>query len=165
MALGLKDFKIWDYDQLRVMLDNCVDVRTSYSAWITPGDVFAKLIESMQPKEPNFRDVMRNYLQKELCTDQYVNLNQAGHQPKDRIPLAQVFVDLPINHSKGAINLLQEIASQRLDPRSNSKGTLLTMGLSSVALPPGRLVFIGGPGQGSANSFESHYCNKKIRFC
>ena len=148
MALGLKDFKIWDYDQLRVMLDNCVDVRTSYSAWITPGDVFAKLIESMQPKEPNFRDVMRNYLQKELCTDQYVNLNQAGHQPKDRIPLAQVFVDLPINHSKGAINLLQEIASQRLDPRSNSKGTLLTMGLSSVALPPGRLVFIGGPGQG-----------------
>jgi hypothetical protein len=149
--LGLKDFRIWDYDQLRVMLDGCTDVRTSYSAWITAGDVLAKLIESIQPKGPDFREIMRNYLQKELCADQYVNLNQAGHQPKDRIPLAQVFVDLPVgdqSQPKGAVELLLEMTGWRLDPRSNQQGTLLTMGLSAVTPPPGRLVFIGGPGQG-----------------
>jgi hypothetical protein len=149
--LGFKDFRIWDYDQLRVMLDVYNNVRTAYSAWITAGDVLAKLIESIQPKEPNFREIMRNYLQKELCADQYVNLNQAGHQPKDRIPLSQVFVDLPVgdqSQPKGAIELLLEMAGWRLDPRSNLQGTLLTRGLSTVAPPPGRLVFIGGPGQG-----------------
>ncbi|OAH98836.1 hypothetical protein A1353_21675 [Methylomonas methanica] len=149
--LGLKDFRIWDYDQLRVMLDGCADVRTTYAAWITAGDVLAKLIESMQPQRRDFREVMRNYLQKELCADQYVNLNQAGHQPKDRIPLAQVFVDLPVgdpSQPNGVIELLLEMANQCLNPTVIQQKMPLTTELWTMPATPGRLVFVGGPGQG-----------------
>lgn len=149
VELGLKDFRIWDYDQLRVMLDGCADVRTTYAAWITAGDVLAELIKMMQPQRHDFREVMTGYLQKELCADQYVNLNQAGHQPKDRIPLAQVFVDLPTGDQlqpHGVIAGLLEIGSWNLSPKATPHQTLVN--LSSSATLPGRVVFIGGPGQG-----------------
>ncbi|MBD9355111.1 NACHT domain-containing protein [Methylomonas albis] len=149
VKLGLKDFRIWDYDQLRVMLDGCADVRTTYTAWITAGDVLAELIKMMQPQRHNFREVMTGYLQKELCADQYVNLNQAGHQQKDRILLAQVFVDLPTGDQlqpHGVIAGLLEIGSWNLSPKATPHEALLN--LSSSATLPGRVVFIGGPGQG-----------------
>jgi len=49
-TLGLKDYRIWDYDQLCVLLDNHTDVRTAYAAWITPGDVLAPMLESMRSR-------------------------------------------------------------------------------------------------------------------
>lgn len=149
VELGLKDFRIWDYDQLRVMLDSCADVRTTYAAWITAGDVLAELIKTMQPQRHDFREVMTGYLQKELCADQYVNLNQAGHQPKDRIPLAQVFVDLPTgdqHQPDGAIAGLLDIGSWNLSPKATPHEALVN--LRSSPTLPGRVVFIGGPGQG-----------------
>ncbi len=60
-SLGLKDFRIWDYDQLRVLLENHSDVRTAYTAWIASGDVLAKVMELIQPKRSDFRAVMCNY--------------------------------------------------------------------------------------------------------
>jgi hypothetical protein len=39
---------------------------------------------------------MTNFLAKELRSDQYANLEQAGHSTEERIPLARIFVDLPI---------------------------------------------------------------------
>jgi hypothetical protein len=45
-----------------------------------------------------------NLRKKELQTDQYVNLEQAGHAVEDRIPIARVFID-PLNHqTKNLIN-------------------------------------------------------------
>ncbi len=153
--LGLKDFRIWDYDQLRVLLDGQTDVRTAYTAWITSGDVLAEVLKNMQPRQQDFRAVMRNFMQKELCANQYVNLNQAGHSTKERIPLAQVFVDLPMGDqqkSDRAIAMLQVLAAQRLDPRSNEQepGKTLSPVMESKSQTPGRVVFIGGPGQGKS---------------
>ena len=150
--LGLRDFRIWDYDQLRVLLDGQTDVRTAYQAWITPGDVLAAVLKAMQPKEKNFRAVMRNFVQKELCADQFVKLGQAGHNPSENIPLAKVFVDLPTGNPQepqGTIALLQELAAQRLDPQS-LKGILPLVWREPVSPEPGRVVFIGGPGQGKS---------------
>ena len=93
--LGLEDFRIWDYDQIGTLLDNNEDIRTAYTAWITSGDVLAAVLRRMRSPRPDFREVMRNFMQKELRADQYVNLGQAGHREADRTPLAQVFVDLP----------------------------------------------------------------------
>ncbi|MGY4489863.1 NACHT domain-containing protein [Pseudomonas sp. TE3610] len=168
-SIGIRDFRVWDYDQLCAFLDLHPAVRTAYRAWITPGDVLAAVIEGMRPKGENFRDVMLNFVQKELRGEQYVNLGQAGHNNKDRIPLASVFVDLPIQdagaveeyhsysrtHARSeesnnatALAKLSGIASQLLDGESLSKrSTLLTAALTRH---PGRIVFIGGPGQGKS---------------
>ncbi|MEN4828475.1 hypothetical protein ABEH27_18385 [Pseudomonas sp. P39-UII1] len=167
--LGIKDFKIWDYDQLCCFLDLYPSIRNTYKAWVTPGDVLAALVEFMQPKTASFRDVMLNFVQKELRGEQYVNLGQAGHNNKDRIPLATVFVDLPIQQSgvvkeygafipssvasrtgkaSNAIGKLSQIAGQLLDPDSISKKMSATP--HGLTRHPGKIVFIGGPGQGKS---------------
>lgn len=39
--IGIKDYHIWDYDQICRFLDSNEAVRNAYGAWITPGDVLA----------------------------------------------------------------------------------------------------------------------------
>ncbi|TKB25163.1 hypothetical protein FCL47_16090 [Desulfopila sp. IMCC35006] len=171
--LGLKDFRFWDYDQICTLLDTQKSVREAYTAWITPGDVLAAVMEQINPKRPDFRQVMLNFVQKELLSEQYVNLGQAGHNVQDRIPLARVFVDLPVeeqNHDlaptlsaieekflfepfvdkeSGAISELLSLSAQRLDPKSNP---VLAATREHLAMnpSPGRVVYIGGPGQGKS---------------
>lgn len=162
--LGLRGYRIWDYDQLCILLDNHESVRTAYTAWITPGDVLAEVLKQMQSRQPDFGAVMLNYVQKELQADQYVNLGQAGHNPQDRIPLAKVFVDLPVGEQgeetrrmfededeqrplAGAMQALRILAAQRLDP--DSVKNMVSAG-DSFSQVPGRVVFIGGPGQGKS---------------
>lgn len=172
-ALGLKDYRIWDHDQLCTLLDAHPEVRTAYTAWITPGDVLAAVLERMKPQEKNFREVMVNYVQKELLTEQHANLGQAGKCTRDHVPLAKVFVDLPVGESdgasgtvllddnsfkqakketSGAIKELLVLSGQRLDPLSYPRpsGINLAKGVGSAAQVPGRVVFVGGPGQGKS---------------
>ena len=167
--IGIKDFRVWDYDQLCSFLDICPAVRNAYRAWITPGDVLAAIISHMKPQTESFREIMLNFVQKELRGEQYVNLGQAGHNSKDRIPLATVFVDLPIKEAGiikeygaylqgevsnrneeviGALAKLNKVSGQLLDGESLSKRqAVLSHG---VVRHPGKIVFIGGPGQGKS---------------
>jgi len=43
--LGLKDFAIWDNNDLRSFVDADADVREAYGAFITPGDVLQTMME------------------------------------------------------------------------------------------------------------------------
>ena len=91
---SLQAYDVWDYDQIRVLLDNNDDVRRGYAAFVTPGDVLSQIIDKLNLQTPNFGETLRNFLQKELLSDEFVRLGQAGYGPDDRIPLARVFVDL-----------------------------------------------------------------------
>ena len=102
--LSLKHYAIWDYDQIRVFLDDNEGVRRSYAAWITPGDVLAEVMKWLQPKTPDLENTLINFLQKELLSDEFVNLEQAGHSADERIPLARVFVDLHTREYNGRWN-------------------------------------------------------------
>lgn len=125
-SLGLKNYRIWDYDQIRTMLDTHEDIRTAHSAWIMPGDVLSVLIKSIKLKQPDFKKIMRNFIQKELRAEQYVKLGQADHNEQDRIPLAKVFVDLPIStdqeriHSHTAMSELLSISGQFLNSKESN---------------------------------------------
>lgn len=55
---GLKGFDVWDYDKLRALLEGQADVRSSYDAWITPGDVLAKVIARLDGMQPDFDKLM-----------------------------------------------------------------------------------------------------------
>ncbi len=93
--IGLKDYRVWDYDQLCRYLDANESVRHAYGAWITAGDVLAKYFETIAKTSPDFGKVMVNFLQKEILDDHYSKLEQAGHSPDNRVPLEKVFIDLP----------------------------------------------------------------------
>ena len=175
--LSLKGFDIWDYDKMRVFLDNNADVRQANEAWITPGDVLASITRRLDLEANNFEDTIIGFLEKELLNDQFVNLEQAGHRNSDGIPLAQVFIDLetvnevhglrlaeslqsqPIFYNdgpsgfpkKGFIREIVDLAAEHLDFHSLEIGNNApTSATDSSQLSRGRFVLIGGPGQGKS---------------
>ena len=175
--LSLEGFDVWDYDKLRVFLDNNADVRQANEAWITSGDVLASIIGRLDLDAPQFDDTIIGFLEKELLNDQFVNLEQAGHRHSDGIPLAQVFVDLEtvdevqglhlaepqqanlMTHDddlsgfpkQGFIREIVDLAAEHLNNQSLEPGLSEPTGLSDSSQPSrGRFVLIGGPGQGKS---------------
>ena len=171
----LKDYAIWDYDQIRTFLDAYEDVRKAYAAFVTPGDVLAEIISRLSPSPTDMYETFVRFLEKELLSDECVKLEQAGHTVEDRIPLATVFVDLPtldestglrariledndfaadfahspVHEKEGFIKEILVASSELLDP--TSLGTSMISNNPDPALPRrsrGRFVLIGGPGQG-----------------
>ena len=172
---SLRDYAVWDYDQIRAFLDAYEDVRNAYAAFTTPGDVLAKLLTQLHPTPADMYALLVEFLEKELLSDECVNLEQAGHDVDQRIPLATVFVDLP-THSESAevrTHLLDDSDTDIRDmdlPRHDGEGFIKDiLAASSERLDPasigtaaishdiesgapresrGRFVLIGGPGQG-----------------
>ena len=170
---SLKDYRIWDYDQICRFLDADLDVRTAYAATITPGDVLSAVIRQFHNSLADLEDTLVNFLQKELLTDQFVNLDQVGHSTEESIPLARVFVDLPTvdepdagrmrpyQHSddvpghdddsfeNGFIKQILSAASERFDIVTSGVAEAMQPLESAVSQDThGRFVLIGGPGQG-----------------
>ncbi len=165
--LGIKDYRLWDYDQLCRYLDAASDVRNAYRAWTTPGDVLAKLASSVEKSCPEFTKVTLNFLQKELLDDHFSKLEQAGHGPENRVPLENAFVDLPTFRERQSEAPKEGADSEKLLPGfvfsilqegamclrlSDEFASLL--GERQVRMPQqaeaGRYVLIGGPGQGKS---------------
>lgn len=162
----LRGWAIWDFDENRRFLDSFADVRKGYAAWITPGDVLSEVMQQFASRRPDFLEVMTNFLAKELRSDQFANLEQAGHSTEERIPLARVFVDLPVGTQRitepppeeekqeseiaELITTLMENAKDPLDPASVQQKQLSPEGRPPHphAPQPGRYVLVGGPGQG-----------------
>ncbi len=158
----LRDFDIWDRDKLCRLLDAHADLRQAYAAWITPGDVLASMQKQLDLATPEIDRSFSLFLQKELLADQYANLEQAGRPSEDRIPIARVFVDLPVmpeggadrppnDDAPGLVEQLLETAHMKLDPAS------LDVDEAAPVPRSGRWVVVGGPGQGKT-TVGQHIC-------
>ena len=99
--------------------------------------------------EPELGSIWR-WLEEQLLADQHAKLGQAGHT-ETRIPLRQVFVDLPVGESPGGYHeasrrpFLKELNQSKprlLCPAEESKG--------EAPPHPGAFLLIGGPGQGKS---------------
>ncbi len=170
---SLKGYDIWDYDKICRFLDADADVRIAYAPLVTPGDVLSAIISQVHPSLADLEDTLVGFLQKELLTDEFVNLDQAGHSTEENIPLARVFVDLPtvnepamggtfpyesfdelplndeVSFEDGFIKQILSAASERFDIGASGV-TEAVQPLESAASHDmnGRFVLIGGPGQG-----------------
>jgi hypothetical protein len=145
---------------LRALLDNHHDIRRTYAAWITAGDVLSELLQYLGAERHRILDTMCEFAQKEMLADQYANLQQAGHASDDRVPLTQVFVDLPASpHSPGGEACSRQSSNFFLKHLLGRAG--LRLAADGAALGPeeifgrhnrtlGKLVLIGGPGQGKS---------------
>ncbi|MEV7970957.1 hypothetical protein AB0O34_33935 [Sphaerisporangium sp. NPDC088356] len=154
---GLKGVDVWDYDKIRILLDNNEDVRRAYSAWTTPGDVLADLAEALKPQRLDFHRLIVNFLQKEMLADQFAKLEQAGHSADEAIPLSQVFVDVPVALEAHSDLVENSTAGQKSryfadliirEASVHCREDGWRIGTESPRIVPGRHVLIGGPGQG-----------------
>lgn len=136
------------------------DIRRAYLAWITPGDVLKKMMEWIEGVQPDFHDVIGAFLQYDLLDDQYARLDQAGHTTNEKIPMSNVFVDLPFSREpetepqpenmdrdfpNGFLGELLSAGARKLDPPSLEFPGDDPREREQVY---GRYVLIGGPGQG-----------------
>jgi hypothetical protein len=148
---------LWDYDKLRVLLDNFGEVRRSYMAWITTSDVLAELCAWLKRRERDYYPLVLRYLQRELIADQYAQLEQAGHSADEKIPLSQVFIDLattlrppsseiPEQHDQENPRFVATIVKDA-NHSYRRQGTDSTEPQDRLKTA-GRYVLIGGPGQG-----------------
>lgn len=92
--LDLKSWAVWSADELRVHLENANDVRTTYTAWLTPSDVLSELIKSL--KRPNLGQLLPLALSRDLRNERDVRLRDAGQETESPVFLDQTFVDLPL---------------------------------------------------------------------
>jgi hypothetical protein len=158
----LKGVDIWDYDKLRLLIDRDKEVRRTYAAWITPGDILYDIAEHLAATHRDDYKLIVKYLQRELLADQYAKLEQAGHSADEAIPLARVFIDLPTaprpssreeyaqQHDRQRfVQYIVEDARHSFAPTATEAASSgkRTVNLSKE-VHRGRHMLIGGPGQG-----------------
>ncbi|MBF0546699.1 MAG: hypothetical protein HQM08_19790 [Candidatus Riflebacteria bacterium] len=97
---GLKDYAIWDSDQIRGFLEKQIEIRTTYYAWLMPGDVLSEIMKHLKLENTDFPLTILRYLKSELLDDQFARLSQGGYTDAKNILLSSVFVDLPIDRSQ-----------------------------------------------------------------
>ena len=129
------------------------------------------MLELIKPQRADFADVMHVFLQKELIADMSAKLQSAGEDPEVRIPLANVFVDLPFAESAEAavlaseqeetklpkvVHVLAEAGAFVLRRMPHDDGSMSREGRSS-APRASRFVIVGGPGQGKS-TFGQYLC-------
>ena len=173
-AVGVRDFDIWSNDKICDLIANNPNIRRSFAAWVTPGDVLSKMLDSIDAITPQFKEIIGRSLKASLNRDQYVRLRDAGSVADQQIRTSQVFVDLPlagndrsqrrywISHAKrnphsvtshGIVNAAAKIierAKEKLDPESLV--TKMNSGKREYHSKLGNIVLIGGPGQGKSTA-------------
>jgi hypothetical protein len=161
-GLSFRGFAVWHYDQLRVMLDDASDLRATYAAWTTPGDVLARLVQASNDAAKDLADALRAHTAKVLIDDRRLNLTQAGSVNDGPVGIADVFIDLPAYppRSNETETKLQKLEGQRRQALPGIVAELLAIGdrkfddaslaTDNAAGRASRTVLIGGPGQGKS---------------
>ncbi|MFE3758437.1 NACHT domain-containing protein [Nocardia tengchongensis] len=163
VGVNLNAVEVWHYDRIRVMLDDSIDIRSAYAAWITPGDVLSQLGYFPSALSGEFKSGLYGHAAKLLREDVRLNLTQAGSVGDGSIYLSDIYIDLPasgIDHETpttlfesfelgyrqeivpGITEEIIAVADQNLG--SNALRADEKLGRAC------RIVIVGGPGQGKS---------------
>lgn len=154
--LGIEDFDIWSSEKIETLISLHPEIRTTYSAWLTPGDIIEKLLSNLSKNEEKLSYALKISLLHLLRRDKNVRLKDAGSVSDDQIRSSQVFIDLPTsvatasNRASNTFNFAAEIIER-------SKGLFCPTEDGSENLnipkdPPNKYVLLGGPGQGKSTA-------------
>jgi len=95
LKLSIREVRTWDYSDLVPLLDDADDIRKRYSAFITPGDIIAKLLDDREGLPEAFGQAISAYTARALRDEALLNLTQAGTVGDGQVTIGDVFVDLP----------------------------------------------------------------------
>ena len=159
-SIGLKDHHLWPADQLVDLLSNHPQIRQTFAAWVTPGDVLSEMLGAMKKRSPEFMSYIKRALKRNIFADQYISLNEAGNVQGKKLETSKIFIDLPITRLSGGASIpsqtqlscvfeLVAVARNRLDPTSLRD---LIGDEERKTNPVNRIVLLGGPGQGKSTT-------------
>ncbi|MFJ9595946.1 NACHT domain-containing protein [Streptomyces virginiae] len=156
--LGIASWTIWHAENFNRFLEKHDGIRTAYAAWVLPGDILSTLYEQVSRRESDVAQAMKTYLAKELLNDRYANLDQAGSADDRKIPLADIFFDVPIgphyDHHQGkeayCIETLVAACNTKHSPADTADALDSGRGERDRLRASNRFVLVGGPGQGKS---------------
>uniref|UniRef100_A0AAU1LR62 NACHT domain-containing protein n=1 Tax=Streptomyces sp. NBC_00148 TaxID=2903626 RepID=A0AAU1LR62_9ACTN len=150
--LGIAQWTVWHAENISRFLEKHAGIRTSYAAWVLPGDILAAIHTGITQRNADAAQAIRSCLARELLKDRYANLDQAGSADDRTIPLADVFFDVPIglsnDHPIGGARCLETLISACDAKHSPEERTVPNH--SHQPQMPSRFVLVGGPGQGKS---------------
>lgn len=94
-VLGMRGFLVWDGESIEALLDAHPQVRQTYTAWVTSGDVLAAVLQQLRTPEDRFTEAMPRTVAKEMLARRAARLDEAGDGGDHALPLSSVFVDIP----------------------------------------------------------------------
>ncbi|UJW85105.1 NACHT domain-containing protein [Devosia sp. SL43] len=156
--IGVKGWDIWHADKLVDLLNDASEVRQSFAAWVTPGDILAKILHDTKTLRPEFKQTIGRAIRVSLHRDQFARLKDAGSVNDDQIRTSQVFIDLPLptprnsdqSMAKFVVSSLIDRAKEKLDPDSLDKDASIRG--SGQSQDRNKIVLVGGPGQGKSTA-------------
>jgi hypothetical protein len=164
--LPLKGHAVWDANQLTGFLNKYEDLRRRFTAYLTPGDVLAAMLATIERRRPNATRILTAFLERELRADEASRLDQAGNRTDDQLRLASLFFDLPASAEPrlsppeekpdasgklppGVLADLLRDGSRKLDPTTHYEQETAGIYGRSESFPT-RYVLLGGPGSGKS---------------
>lgn len=156
--LDIRDFRVWDYDDIRSLLNGSGSIRAAYAALLTTGDIISKMIDRVNDEEKDFAHALSTHAARSFRDETYLKLSQTGTVRDQQITIGDTFVDLPLVGSHSYVPIIAEGEGKNRGPktRRNVVDELVTRfdatsGVSSRAVEKYRKsVLIGGPGQGKS---------------
>ncbi|MFJ7071258.1 NACHT domain-containing protein [Streptomyces sp. NPDC098781] len=159
--VALKGWTVWHGDEICRFLDIHEGVRRAFAHFITPGDVLSRLLTTVSDADAETAELIRAHAGRELLSDQWVRLGQAGAQTDDqKTRLGPVAVDLRATFGERDTRPQAEQAPIYQDgPNSYStRVASYVLERGDTVLRPSRyasaearnVVLIGGPGQGKS---------------
>ncbi|MFC8797585.1 NACHT domain-containing protein [Promicromonospora sp. NPDC057138] len=153
--LGIKGFRIWHYDDIRVSLDRNQDIRRSFAAFTTPGDVLARLLDTSEHRRVELKNALYAHAARTLLDDNALNLTQAGSAADTPMTVAEVFTDVPVATDR---SVEEETEEWEIEEVRNTQGAIpLLIGKADASYSDTRAhesqrrtVLLGGPGQGKS---------------
>ncbi|MEV6528307.1 hypothetical protein AB0M86_01735 [Streptomyces sp. NPDC051639] len=152
-SLGITSWAVWHSENIHRFLEIHDGIRTSYSAWILPGDILSSIYKTLNNDRTDVPKAMQSFLSRELVKDRYASLDQAGAADDRTIPLASIFVDLPIgmrnkNGQEYEAKCLKTLISSC--DLKHSAEEIDNLEDSRNLISQNRMVLVGGPGQGKS---------------
>ncbi|WP_320537687.1 hypothetical protein [Pseudarthrobacter sp. IC2-21] len=158
-GLPIRDFRVWDYDDIRALLNDASSIRAAYAALLTTGDIISKLIDRINDEEKDFAHALATHAARSFRDDTYLKLSQTGTVRDQQITIGDTFVDLPLVGSPSYVPVTaagEGVKGRGPRIQRNVVDELITRfdtssGASSMETEKYRKsVLIGGPGQGKS---------------
>ncbi|MDF3143525.1 MULTISPECIES: hypothetical protein [unclassified Streptomyces] len=148
--LNVEDWIIWHAENVNRFLEIHDGIRKSYAAWILPGDILASIYEEQEKRKREVVSAIKSFLSREILRERFANLDQAGSADDRTIPLADVFVDLPISLSDGFQANEEAKCLETLIAVCDTVNRPDERGSENLIHQSNRFVLVGGPGQGKS---------------
>lgn len=145
--LELDGWYVWDYDEIRTMLDQHTAIRQRYFELIVTGDFLLKLDEYFSAATALEIQHLAGHAVSELVNRQWVRTGDAGYNDSSKVRLADIAIDIPC-----------EFEWYEGDPadrdRTMTAESVIGIGDDNLSNSTGRgaraAVIVGGPGQGKS---------------